>query len=282
MCSESRVTDKLHKNEYSIEHYKVIECFSQTRSTGGVIIYIKNDIKYKVIANEIVDKMIWFLSIEIWNSEIDGIYTVFYRSPNKDVNIENALNALDELLNKSINLNKMNVITGDLNVDLNKRNKYVKMAKNIFVKHELKLSANFVTRENNRHGTLIDVIATNRNEQIKCKAIESEIISDHKTINIEINKISAPSNRTVNIISWKHYSKECLLMDLSQCDWSKFNYLSINEKVELIRENLIGSVLPMTKMIPIKNEINPKRWFDSEIKLLKIDKVSKYMEWLNN
>lgn len=33
MCSVARVTDKLLKNEYNIEHYKVIECFSQTRST---------------------------------------------------------------------------------------------------------------------------------------------------------------------------------------------------------------------------------------------------------
>lgn len=152
-----------------------------TNTIYGVLIYIKNYIKYKIVTNEIIDKMVWFLSIEIWNSEID--------------NIESALNALDELLNTTINLNKLNVITGNLNVDLNKCNKFTKMAENIFVKHELKLSGNFVTRENNRHGTFIDIIATNENELLKCKTLNNEIISDHKTIGIKIDKISEPTNR---------------------------------------------------------------------------------------
>lgn len=136
LCLESRITEQFAKNEYAIESYNTIECFSETRSTGGALIYLKKDIKYKIILNKFFDKMLWFLAIEIWNSKIDGIYAVFYRSPNKDVNVESALNALDESFDNTINLNKLNVISGDLNIDLNKKtNKYAKIAKTILTKH---------------------------------------------------------------------------------------------------------------------------------------------------
>lgn len=83
LCSESRITEQFARNEYTIEHYNAIECFSQSRSTGVVIIYLKKEIKYKVILYKVFDKMLWYLAIEIWNSKIDGIYAVFYRSPIK-------------------------------------------------------------------------------------------------------------------------------------------------------------------------------------------------------
>ena len=77
MCSEARITDNINYNEYKIDNYKCIECFSENRHTGGVLMYIKSDIKHKLILNSAIDKMLWLLSIEIWDSEIDGIYTVF-------------------------------------------------------------------------------------------------------------------------------------------------------------------------------------------------------------
>lgn len=282
LCSETRVTANMSKGEYSIDNYKVIECFSETRATGGVLIYIKNDIKYRIIINEVIEKMLWFLAIEIWNTEINGIYAVFYRSPNKDVNVELALNALDDLVNKTLNLNKLNIVVGDLNVDLNKRNKNAKMAKSILVKHDLNLCGNFITRDNNNSGTQIDIVVTNKTELVNSYALESEIISDHKTIFIEMKKSSASLPKCMNIISWKNYSKDDLMTNLSRCDWSNFYAAPINDKVQIIRLNLLNSVHPLTKMVQIKNNIKPKVWFDSELSQLKIEKINSYMIWLND
>lgn len=224
--------------------------------------------------------MLWFLSIEIWNSKIDGIYTVFYRSPKKDVNLENSLNALDESFDKVINLNKLNLITGDLNINLNKlNNKYAKISKNIFTKHDLKITANFITRENNNDGTLIDMIVSNKPEIIECKSLDNEIISDHKTISIKINEISEEKPNRTTVISWKNYTKERLLLNLSKCDWSLFHSLSLNDKITLNRMNLMTAVIPLTNTVRIKNNIKPKPWFDDDLKNLKIEKINKYMMW---
>lgn len=118
ICSEARICDSLCKSEYAIDNYNEIACFSENRSTGGVIIYVQKPIKYKMIVNQVIDKMIWFLAIEVLNSNENGIYIGFYRSPSKNIDIDNALDSLDELLNISLNLNKKNIVAGDLNIDM--------------------------------------------------------------------------------------------------------------------------------------------------------------------
>lgn len=81
MCSEARLTKEIAGSEYQISGYNCIECYSENRHTGGVTMYITKDIKHKIIQNTAIDKILWFLSVEIWDSGINGIYSVFYRSP---------------------------------------------------------------------------------------------------------------------------------------------------------------------------------------------------------
>lgn len=75
---------------------------------------MKNDLKYKIVTNKSIDKILWFLAIEIIESNCKGIYSVFYRSPSATVNIENSLDELDTIFENVVNLN---IITGDLNID---------------------------------------------------------------------------------------------------------------------------------------------------------------------
>lgn len=111
---------------------------SNSRHTGGAVIYLKNHIKYKIIQNGNIDNKIWFLAIEIWNTKINGMYTVFYRSPDRGIHTKEALNMFETVIDKVTNIRKMNVIMGDLNIDLNKINKTTKEIKNIVNKNGLK------------------------------------------------------------------------------------------------------------------------------------------------
>lgn len=131
LCSEARITEEIIISEYQIENYTAIECFSSSRHTGGVQIYIKKELKHKMIINKNIDTMLWFLSFEIWDSKINGIYNVFYRSPNARVNVEESIMKLDEILEQTINLNKLNVITEDLNIDLRRDNQFTRLIQNI-------------------------------------------------------------------------------------------------------------------------------------------------------
>lgn len=44
-CSEARITEDINENEYKIDGYDNIVCYSSSRHTGGVIAYIKKNIK---------------------------------------------------------------------------------------------------------------------------------------------------------------------------------------------------------------------------------------------
>lgn len=205
--------------------------------------------------NKSIDKILWFLAIEIIESNCKGIYSVFYRSPSATVNIENSLDELDTIFENVINLNKMNIKTGDLNIDLNIQSRLADLFKNIIAKHGIVQKIDFKTGENDNNGTIIDVVLTNDHEKVKTKPLENEIITDHKTIIIQHENNEKEEVKTVHVISWKNYTKDKLIDNLGKCNWSKFYTSDIDDKVKLLRENLISAVIPLTHKIHIKNNI---------------------------
>lgn len=79
LCSEARVTDEI-ADEIKIAGYNEIVCASKSRFTGGVVIYIRENLRFKNVFINSVDATFWCLSIEITNSHMNGIYSVFYRA----------------------------------------------------------------------------------------------------------------------------------------------------------------------------------------------------------
>lgn len=68
----------MYDAEFYIENYILVRCDSDSRHTGGVAIYIRNDIQFKVISNCIRDR-IWYLAIKITRGFMKGIYGVLYK-----------------------------------------------------------------------------------------------------------------------------------------------------------------------------------------------------------
>lgn len=289
-CSEARVTDDILISEYAIEGYDSIVCPSVSRSTGGVLIYIEKETKHRILMNESVDNIVWCLVIEIWDTKYDGVYCAFYRSPNKkkengqsESNIDIFMRKFDEILDKIVVVDKLNVIIGDINIDMKCNDSNTENTLNMFQKYDLALITDFITRNNDRNGTIIDVVFTNDDNRVGCFPLENEIITDHKTIMIHIkNKEMIHKKDFSYVLSWSKYSKEQLLNNLSLCDWSNFNMFNINERLNLLRDNMTISVLPMIKRIKIKNTVIDKSWFDDELKTIKHEKVGAYIEWLKS
>lgn len=218
-CSEARITEDIVYSEYKIENYTPIVCYAQSRFTGGVVIYVNNELKFKVIENCHEEKQMWCLAIELFDSAINGMYSVMYRSP--AANINECFEFTDKFLEKTINPNKLNVVTGDININMNDLNTNSRALLYLFEKHGLSLIVNFDTRVTNTSQTLIDYVLTNNKEKVSCKPIEHENISDHKTISIEIAKNEVSTASYENVLSWSMYNKTDLIEYLRNCDWSK-------------------------------------------------------------
>lgn len=116
--------------------------------------------------------------------------------------------------------------------------------------------------------------------RIKCSSIPSEEISDHETIKIEI-KIKNKTNKNdgIEVFSWKNYNKQQLIENLRTQNWSTFNNINLTDKLKMLRENLNKSVESMIEIVSIRNGIQPKKWFDDEMRELKTDKLHKYNIW---
>lgn len=277
-CSEARITCDINDNEFQIDGYNSIVCYSNSKHTGGVIMYVKKPLKYKLIKSEASDYNIWMLAIEIIESDIKGVYIGIYRSPNG--NYSGSLLIFDKFLESTLKLKAINICMGDINIDFKHKSNKMDEANQIFEKHGLKHCMNDCTRITNTTQSQIDVVLTNIAEKVACELNSTEIISDHETIIIQIKvETKKTTQKMKEIISWKSYNKDQLIENLRKCEWNNFYTANLNGKVEIIRANLNDSVMPMLKKVVIKNNIQPKKWFDEELLTTKREKINSHLNW---
>lgn len=280
LCTEARLTSDIVYSEFKIDGYTPIVCHAQSRFTGGVIIYVKNTLKFKVIENIYKEKLMWCLAIELLDISLKGIFAVTYRSP--AFNLNSCSEFFDEFLEKIVNLNKLNIIVGDININMNENSSSATSLKCLFNKHGLDLIVDFNTRVTNTSQTQIDYVVTNMKNRVSCKVIPSEKISDHETIGIIVKKESTEKVTYEYVLTWAGYNKSNLIENLRKCDWSNFDPADIDHKLEILRTNILTSVSSLTKYVKINNTAKPKKWFDSELSAIKSDKIEKYNNWSSN
>lgn len=117
-CSETCLTNEISDFEIAINGYDIVRCDSNSRHTGGVLIYIKSTVTHSVILNKCFDGNLWCLSINVKQSKLKGIISVLYHSPSASNSI--FLNYLTEILDNILKLEKLNIIVGDFNIDVAK------------------------------------------------------------------------------------------------------------------------------------------------------------------
>ena len=72
--SETRLTDEIEDKEINIPGYNLVRCDAETRKTGGVALFIRNDIKFKIIiVSKLVTNCCWLAAIEVKESFYRGI-----------------------------------------------------------------------------------------------------------------------------------------------------------------------------------------------------------------
>jgi hypothetical protein len=181
--SESRQTDIILNTDLEIKNYELIRCDSMNRRTGGCVIYISNNINFEVIKNIQIEQT-WILIINVKSGFNVGIYGVIYKSPKQ--NKKNFLKIMDELFEDIIDIRNFNFICGDFNEDLNKKTEYGDKLLSLFNQYNILQIISESTRETNKSSTLIDYVLTNKHDMISYKMNESERISDHNIIKVNI------------------------------------------------------------------------------------------------
>jgi len=256
MLSETHVTDDILNSEINIDNYDLIRCNSNSRHTGGVVMYVDSKLKWKILINESCSKT-WMLTLSIDDVDYGGRFTVLYKSPKEKINT--FLEFLDRKLEILNDNEHKNIILGDINIDVRRKNKNAKKYIDILSQHNVKQIINEPTRVTDRTQTIIDHLITNI-ETIQWQ-INKNSVSDHFMIEItSINEKMLHDISRKSINSWKNYSKDKLSEKINAVHWCKST--NLNERVTLMCEKTKSEI---DSMITKRKERDKKSsWFNEK------------------
>lgn len=231
ILNETHLTNECDFNDLKLKGYQLINCFSHSKHTGGVSIFIDNKLKCSNVS--IIQKDIaWFLSLEIIIDKTPTVLAGIYLSASE--NKQSVLDAFESWF-ENMPMNKSIVIMGDFNVDLLMNTTHSRRIKNSITDNGLYLLINKATRIDKNSATLIDLCLTNLNKnKISCEIIDDDQISDHCMIEAVIR---GKSNKNIIKVSeitvWDKYDPEKLWKSIESWipEWENIRTKPINEKM---------------------------------------------------
>ena len=213
MCiNETWLDDKVSDHEVGIDGYDLVRK-GRKRTGGGVAVYIRNSINYK-IRQDVMPDNLELITVEIIKPKAKPfLLNAWYRPP--DMPIE-AFNDYEQCLQKMDYENKEIICIGDFNCDyLQPDKKETKRLTYLAKMFQLEQLIEEPTRITRNTQSQIDLVFSNRSEIIVKSGVEHIGISDHSLIYIH-RKISVPHKqpKIINTRQYKYYNTEAFKLDL--------------------------------------------------------------------
>lgn len=273
LCSETCTTENVEDSELDIATYKMVRCDSHSRHTGGVIIYVHTTIDFNIIYNASVNRNIWCIIIKLKKVDKKFQIGVLYHSPN--TSDADFLDYLTEILLNKYDKSNHNIVVGDFNINMNYTSTYSTKLSEIFSVMGMSQKVEFNTRITNTTETKIDLVYSN-SEEIECKNLMDFKISDHETIHFSVKTSKSFKMRMVKkITAWDRYSRENLQNILRSYNFNFYNNLQIDDKVELINNNIVQAMESLTYEKEVYIKLMNK-WYDHELAQMNKNKFNIY------
>lgn len=181
-CTETRITSDINDGEILINNYECLRSNSTSRFSGGVIVYVRKEIKSKVIY-EYVNGYDNILVIEIKNSIYKGTWIVVYHSPN--ASHSSFLQSFEDISQSYINNSVSTYIVGDFNINMHQSNTvttYKERLRRITSAHYLNQKVKTPTYVRQYSKSIIDLVFIDKKNDVKVLVEENDMIADHKTV----------------------------------------------------------------------------------------------------
>lgn len=215
MCivSETHTTINILNTEININGFKLIRTDSHSSRTGGVAVYIRNNIHVTNVKSY-AENFIWLNTFELLasNNRSINMAAVYMSASENKIEILNYFENWCEQFCESGEI----LVCGDFNIDVARDTSYSERLIKICNDNGLKQIVRSITRQTNYSATIIDLCITNLN----ATAIVSmeDQISDHYNIQISVkNELKTKRIDTKKIKLLQNYSQTALLSDIE--DW---------------------------------------------------------------
>ena len=260
--SETWMTDE-STHLINIPSYSFIGVHRQQKKGGGVGLYIRDGIIVKTRNEVDILDGLEFLCVEIINNNNSKniIIIVIYRPPSGNINT--FIDSLNLLLAKMTEENKIIIIIGDINIDLNESISPTNKLLQLTQCNNMHAIINVPTRISSKKSSTIDHLFTNYPSLVQyCGTIQSHL-SDHLPIFLHLNQQSKTSShsQTIDINAPKYsYSSSRLANltnSLASTDWSSIyqhwdvDSMSLNF-INLVKKHFFHNCLITSKKKIIK------------------------------
>ena len=278
--NESGPHSNLSKDYHFISNCRKIH--SKRNKGGGVGLYLKNSLDYKVRDDLTImaDKIFESLFVEVKCTNKTVIYGTIYRSPkagNDTMTVFlNYLRKVVRILEKS---ERPCFIQGDFNLDLvDVDDNHTNLFTDLMFHHSFYPHINKPTRLTNTSATCIDQLWSNIYNFDVVSGIISETIADH-LITFQYSEIDISKNPSS---SMAHQGYEKIEYDKLQPCFSNIktddimSCNDVNEAYSNFESRVCEAIKSCTKVILPKAKPKNKSWFDKDLKRLRIKRQRLY------
>ena len=269
--NETRLDANITDNMINLDGYDIVRK-DRSRNGGGVCIYLRSSINYKV-RNDLVPTELEAVCVEIIKLHSKPfIVTTVYRPPSA---LSEFFDHFERLIKAVDNENKEMYILGDLNCNMLKTNNDsnipTKKIKSLYELYQLTQLIDEATRITPTTTSLIDHIVTNMPEKISDSGVIHTGISDHSLV-FAIRKISIVTKQenTLEIRNMKNFDEGKFIEELLKQHWDYVYFFADDPNAMWeIWKKLFLEVLD--KHAPLQQKkIRSKKvpWITSDIKKL--------------
>lgn len=260
LLSETRTTKDIEDSELRIDHYRCIRCDSDSRHTGGVLIYVKNEYAYSCKKICKLDSNYWCVFVRVeFISSVWNIGCLYHSPSSSDAAF---VDGLEDIFDSVFCGSKKCVLVGDFNVNLLGSGFYSVKLKKLIATYGINQIISEPTRVTDTSETLVDYVLTNY-ENIIAEVHDIPKITDHSIITVNLPNVSVAVERTKKYRDMSESNLNNMKSELMLCKWNldSSNVDDIYREILLNCEGIIESVAPIRTC----NYKSSLPWFDNEL-----------------
>ena len=252
----------------SIEGYSLVRR-DRCRSGGGVAIYVRNVIDYK-IRSDLSDPDLEFLCIQIQKPKAKPfLLSNWYRPPNSPIEL---FNKFEILLGKIEAQNIESNILGDINCDM------LATSPTNETRHLIELCESYQYTQLNKEPTritpssksLIDLLLTNEPDKFVTSGVSHIGCSDHSLIYVS-RKLACPRSfpRIIESRQYKNFMPDYFMDDIALVPWGMIELIDNPKRAWEVWKHSFLAVANLHAPVKKKRVRNSKApWLTPEIKQL--------------
>lgn len=290
LISESWLRKSIPNKAVSLPNFKIYRCDRPKRKGdkdrgGGVVVYVANQYKSKIIASLIGSNKnnkpaFEILLVEVITKLSKIVIGCLYRLTHCDVDADNTIS--DFVSDKTIKYDNI-FIAGDFNMNiLNKecQNKLLSIFPTLLPINKISPSH----YSPNSNPSLLDLMLVNNLSKVKSYGSCCSNISHHHLIFCSLFiKPKPPEMIKYSFHNFNKIDPDKLYQKASLIDWNKLlNIDNINHQAESLNDILLNLFI---KTVPVSSGISKHPsvpWFSAEIKQAIIERNSFYKFWKSN